>query len=259
VREAVMLLKDKVAIVTGAARGIGLAVATRFAAEGARVALADLDEAKAQVAAAKAGGAGGATLGLRCDVASESEVEAVCRVVDERFGGFDVVVNCAGLISYAPMEELGEAEWLRVLRVDLLGAFYFTRELMRRGRGGAIVNISSIHAVETTVNVAPYAASKAALLSLTRSTSIEGEAKGVRANAILPGAIDTSMLWSNPNLKSGAEVVDKSDVGKPEDIAAAAAFLASDEAAFITGAALTVDGGRLARLAAAPTPESARP
>jgi NAD(P)-dependent dehydrogenase (short-subunit alcohol dehydrogenase family) len=116
------------------------------------------------------------------------------------------------------------------------------------GQGGAIVNIASVHAVMTTPNVAPYAAAKAAMLSLTRSAAIEGKAKGIRANAILPGAIDTPMLWSNPNLKSGAEKLDPKDVGKPEDIAAAVAFLGSGDAAFVTGASLEVDGGRLAQL-----------
>jgi len=136
-----------------------------------------------------------------------------------------------------------------VLKVDLLGAAHFTRQaFLHMGKGGAIVNIASVHAVMTTPNVAPYAASKAALLSLTRSTAIEGKAKGIRANAILPGAIDTPMLWANPNLKSGAEKLDPKDVGKPENIAAAAAFLASDDAAFVTGASLAVDGGRLAQL-----------
>jgi NAD(P)-dependent dehydrogenase (short-subunit alcohol dehydrogenase family) len=100
----------------------------------------------------------------------------------------------------------------------------------------------------TTPLVAPYAAAKAAMLSLTRSAAIEGRERGIRANALLPGAVDTPMLWENPNIKSGAEKIDPADVGKPEDIAAAAAFLASDEARFVTGAALAVDGGRLARL-----------
>jgi NAD(P)-dependent dehydrogenase (short-subunit alcohol dehydrogenase family) len=240
-----MLLQDKVAIVTGATGGIGLAVAKRFAAEGAKVALADLDAAKAQDAAKTVDGA---ALGLRCEVSTEAEVEQACRQVGERFGRLDVVVNCAGLMTFAPLGELTGADWLKVLGVDLLGAFYFTKQLILRGQGGAIVNIASVHALETTANVAPYAAAKAALLSLTRSTAIEGKAHGLRANAILPGAIDTPMLWTNPNLKSGAETLDKAEVGKPENIAAAAAFLASDDAAFITGAALAVDGGRLARL-----------
>jgi len=242
-----MRFQDKVAIVTGGGSGIGLAVVKRFAAEGARVMAADLDEAKAQAAAAAAGAAD-AALGVRCDVSSEAEVARACALARERFGRLDVAVNNAGLMTFTPLVELTEAEWLKVLGVDLLGAFYFTRELLRAGRGGAVVNIASVHAVETTANVAPYAAAKAGLLSLTRSTAIEGKAQGLRANAILPGAIDTPMLWSNPNLKSGAEVLDKADVGQPENIAAAAVFLASDDAAFVTGAALNVDGGRLAKL-----------
>jgi NAD(P)-dependent dehydrogenase (short-subunit alcohol dehydrogenase family) len=239
-----MLLKDKVAIVTGGASGIGLAVARRFAAEGAKVVIADLDEEKARAAARDVGSAAG----VRCDVSSPDQVAAACAFAEQTFGGFDVAVNNAGLMTFTPLSDLDEATWVKVLGVDLLGAFYFTQALMRRGKGGAIVNIASVHAVETTANVAPYAAAKAALLSLTRSTSIEGKPLGVRANAILPGAVDTPMLWSNPNLKSGAEVLDKADVGRPEDIAAAAAFLASDEAGFVTGAALNVDGGRLAKL-----------
>jgi NAD(P)-dependent dehydrogenase (short-subunit alcohol dehydrogenase family) len=167
----------------------------------------------------------------------------------QAFGSLDIVVNNAGLMTFAPIAELTAADWLKVLGVDLLGAAHFTREMFARAKAGAaIVNIASVHAVETTPNVAPYAAAKAALLSLTRSTAIEGRPRGLRANAVLPGAIDTPMLWSNPNVKSGAEVIDKADVGRPEDIAAAVAFLASDDAAFVTGAAFNVDGGRLARL-----------
>jgi len=110
------------------------------------------------------------------------------------------------------------------------------------------VNIASIHAVMTSPDAAPYAAAKAAAVSLSRTASIEGKPLGIRVNALLPGAIDTPMLWDNPNIKSGAEKIDKADVGRPEDIAAATAFLASDDAAFVTGTALVVDGGRLAKL-----------
>ena len=241
-----MRLKDKVAIVTGGASGIGRAVVGRFAAEGAKLVVADLDAAKAEATAQALAGA--EAIGVGCDVSIEAEVEAACARAVARFGRLDVAVNNAGLMTFTPLVELTEAEWLRVLGVDLLGAFYVTRQVMRQGRGGAIVNIASVHAVETTANVAPYAAAKAGLLSLTRSTAIEGKAQGLRANAILPGAIDTPMLWSNPNLASGLETLDKADVGRPEDIAAAAVFLASDEAAFVTGAALNVDGGRLAKL-----------
>jgi NAD(P)-dependent dehydrogenase (short-subunit alcohol dehydrogenase family) len=133
--------------------------------------------------------------------------------------------------------------------VDLLGAFYFTREAFLKMRhGGAIVNVASIHAVETTPLVSAYAAAKAALVSLTRSSALEGASRKIRVNAILPGAIDTPMLWENPNVKSGLEKIDRGMVGKPEDIASVAAFLASDEAAFVQGASVIVDGGRLGHL-----------
>lgn len=111
-----------------------------------------------------------------------------------------------------------------------------------------MVNVSSIHAEETTPLVCSYAAAKAAVVSLTRSASIEGKAKGIRVNVVLPGAVDTPMLWQNPNIKSGQERVDPANVGKPEDVAAAIAWLASGDAAFVRGAALRVDGGRLDRL-----------
>ena len=114
--------------------------------------------------------------------------------------------------------------------------------------GGSIVNVSSIHAVETSLLVAPYAAAKAALNSLTRSAALEGKGLGIRVNAVLLGAIDTPMLWDNQNVKSGAEKIGKADVGRPEDVADAVAYLASEKAAFVQGIEMRVDGGRLARL-----------
>lgn len=189
-------------------------------------------------------------LGLACDVGDEAQVESAVATVLQHFGQFDVIINNAGLMTFKPLSDWTAADWIRVLQVDLVGSAMFTREAFRHmgEKGGAIVNIASIHAVRTSPHAAPYAAAKAALLSLTRTSSIEGRERCIRANAILPGAIDTPMLWDNPNVKSGAETIDKSDVGSPDDIAAAAAFLASDDARFITGAALTVDGGRLAKL-----------
>lgn len=238
---------DKVAIVTGGARGIGAAVAARLAAEGARVAVTDLD---ADAARATAASLGAETLGLACDVGEEVQVESCVASVLQRFGRLDVVVNNAGLMTFKPLSDWTAADWIKVLQVDLIGSAMFTREAFRHmgETGGAIVNISSIHAVRTSPHAAPYAAAKAGLLSLTRTSSIEGRERGIRANVVLPGAIDTPMLWDNPNVKSGAEIIDKCDVGSPEDIAAAAAFLASDDARFITGATLAVDGGRLAKL-----------
>ena len=236
----------KVVVVTGGASGIGAAIAERFGKEGAHVVIADL---KVDAAEAEAGKLTGA-LGLACDVGDEAAVEACVKAALDRFGRLDIVVNNAGLMTFKSLADWTGDDWIKVLRVDLLGAAFFTKQLFRHVgvEGGAIVNIASVHAIETSANAAPYSAAKAALLSLTRTTSIEGKERKIRANAILPGAIDTPMLWDNPNVRSGAEVIDKKNVGRPEDIAAAAAFLASDDAAFITGATLAVDGGRLAQL-----------
>jgi len=245
-----MRFSDKVVIVTGAAGGIGLATARRFGSEGAKVVLADLHADKAQAAAKSVKQAGAPeTLAVACDVGKESDVQSC---VEEAIGGFgrvDVIVNNAGLMIFAPIEQLTSQQWLSVLSVDLLGAFYFTREAFRRmSKGGAIVNVSSIHAIETSPSVAAYAAAKAALLSLTRSAALEGKPKNIRVNAVLPGAVDTPMLWNNPNVKAGLEQIQRTDVGKPEDIAATIAYLASDDAAFVQGASVVVDGGRLGKL-----------
>jgi len=241
---------DRVVIVTGGASGIGLAAAKRFGSEGARVVIADLHQEKADVAAneLRRGGTPDA-FGFACDVAEEVQVELTVARTLERFGRVDVVVNNAGLMVFKPIEELSTDDWLGVLRVDLLGAFYFTKQaFLHMKAGGSIVNVSSIHAVETEPLVAPYAAAKAALVSLTRSASLEGKPKGIRVNCILPGAVDTPMLWDNPNVKSGQEKIEQHDVGKPEDIAAVIAFLASDDAAFVQGAQVRIDGGRLDHL-----------
>ena len=244
-------LEGRSAIVTGAAGGIGAAIATRLARDGAAVVIADLDGDHAAAMAAKvAADSGGRVVGQACDVGDEAQVERCFSAGVERFGKVDIVVNNAGLMTFKALGDWTGDDWLKVLRVDLLGAAFFTRCAFQRmgDGGGAIVNVASVHAMMTTANVAPYAAAKAALLSLTRSTSIEGRDRKIRANAVLPGAIDTPMLWTNPNLASGAETIDKRDVGTPDDIAAAVAFLASDDARFVTGTSLAVDGGRLAHL-----------
>jgi NAD(P)-dependent dehydrogenase (short-subunit alcohol dehydrogenase family) len=246
-----MKLEQRSAIVTGAAGGIGLATARRLLAEGASVLLADLHQDKLDAAAA----------GLArdshpdriatvvCDVAHEDQVAAAADAAIARFGHWDIVVNNAGLMIFKPIEEQTADDWQRILGVDLLGAFFFIKQaFLKMKGGGAVVNVSSVHAVETEPLVAPYAAAKTALLSLTRSAALEGKPKGVRVNAVLPGAIDTPMLWDNPNVRSGAEVINKAEVGTADDVAAAIAFLCGIDAAFVWGAGLRVDGGRLVRL-----------
>lgn len=240
----------KVAIITGAARGIGAAIAGRLALEGARVAIADLrmDAAQERASVIVAGGA--EALALACDVSDEAQVVRCVADTLARFGRLDVIVNNAGLMTFNGLADWTSDDWLKVLKVDLIGAAMFIREAFRHmgGEGGAIVNVASIHALQTSANAAPYAAAKAGLLSLTRTTSIEGKDRRIRANAVLPGAVDTPMLWDNPNVKSGAETIDRRDVGSPEDIAGAVAYLASDDARYVTGTTLVVDGGRLAKL-----------
>lgn len=241
---------NKVVIVTGAASGIGLAAAKRLGQEGARLTLVDLQEPRLKEAAATTAQAGAAEVWTSvCDVSIEAQVEATVNGTLQRFGHLDVVVNNAGLMSFKPLEQFTGSEWNKILGVDLLGAFFFIKYAFRHMQpGSAIVNIASIHAIQTTPLVAPYAAAKAALLSLTRSAALEGKSKGIRTNAILPGAIETPMLNQNPNVKSGVEKIDPTELGNADNIAAAIAFLASDDAAFVQGAGLIVDGGRLSAL-----------
>ncbi|TFW16787.1 SDR family oxidoreductase [Massilia arenosa] len=246
-----MKLKGRTAIVTGAAGGIGLATARRLLEEGANVLLADLKQDKLDAAAATLGqGADADCIATAvCDVSHEDQVTAAVDAAIKRFGALHIVVNNAGLMIFKPLEEQTGADWQRILNVDLLGAFYFIKQsFLKMTQGGAVINVSSVHAVKTEPLVAPYAAAKTALLSLTRSAALEGKPKNIRVNAVLPGAVDTPMLWDNPNVKSGAETINKDEVGTPEDIAAAIAFLASDDSRFIAGAGIRVDGGRLDRL-----------
>ena len=245
-----MRFNNKTVIVTGAAGGIGLAIAQRFNSEGANIVMADINMDKLKEAATQVQSANKSIpLLYECDVSSEQRVQLTVAAAIDSFGAIDIIVNNAGLMIFKKLEEHTAEDWNLILNVDLMGAFYFTKHaFLNMKNGGAIINISSIHAIETTPMVTTYAAAKAALLSLTRSSSIEGKQKGIRVNAILPGAIDTPMLWENPNIKAGLEQVSKDSVGKPEDIAAVAAFLASDDAAFVQGAMIEVDGGRLDRL-----------
>lgn len=242
--------KEKVVIITGAASGIGLATARRFASLNSRIVLVDMNEEKLKTAREDVLSAGASdALTEVCNVSNEIEVSSTMKKTMDTFKRIDVVVNNAGLMIFKPLVEHSADDWKKILSVDLMGAFFFIRESFRHMKnGGAIVNVSSIHAVETTPLVCSYAAAKAALLSLTRSAAIEGKEKGIRVNAVLPGAIDTPMLWENPNVKSGLEVISQTDVGKAEDIASAIAYLASEAAEFIQGIGLRVDGGRLSKL-----------
>jgi glucose 1-dehydrogenase len=160
-----------------------------------------------------------------------------------------VVVNDAAMMTFKPIVDLSEAEWDQVQNVNLRAVFLFCKYAVpHMPPGSAFVNISSVHAHETTRNVVPYATSKGGMEAFTRGFSEELAAKKIRINCVAPGAVDTPMLWNNPNIKSGVEKVEGA-IGQPDDIAAAVCFLAAPEARFITGTTLIVDGGRLDILA----------
>lgn len=245
-----MEFQDQVIVITGGAGGIGWETAREFGRQGGRIAVVDRNKVKACAAAqaVKEEGAPDA-IGIECDVSQEQQVQKTVDQVVTQWGRLDVVVNNAGVMTFKPLVELTAEDWWKVLQVDLLGAFFFIKNAFQHMKtAGAIVNVSSIHAIETTPGTAPYAAAKAGLLSLTRSAALEGKKQGVRVNAVLPGAIDTPMLWNNPNVKAGLEKIQRTDVGRPEDIARVIVFLASRQAAFVQGASILVDGGRLSQL-----------
>ena len=245
--------KGAIALVTGAGSGIGRATALQLAREGARVAIVDVDrEAGCQTLELlhKEGGEG---VFLLADVSRSADVQGAVNRVLELWGRLDTLVNNAGTMRFAPVVQLSDDDWDTVIDVNLRSAFLFSKYAlphMRRvsgRRGGTVVNVSSVHASATTRNVAAYAASKGGLEAFTRALALEVETQNVRVNAVAPGAVDTPLLWSNPNLQSGAEKLEGTIISA-QGVADAICYLASDQAAFITGTVLNVDAGRLARL-----------
>lgn len=244
-------LTDKVAIVTGAARGIGLACAKRLAAEGAKVVLADIEE-KQGASAAKALGTNAHF--LRCDVGDAKDAAALVAETEKKFGGVDILVNNAGIVHGADFLDVTEADFDHVLRVNLKGAFLVAQAVAKKmaaqKRGGAIVNMASINAQVAIGNQIPYSVSKGGILQLTRAMALSLAPQGIRVNAIGPGSIMTDMLQSVANDREAKRrVLSRTPLGRigtPDEIASVAAFLASDDASYITGEIIYVDGGRLA-------------
>jgi NAD(P)-dependent dehydrogenase (short-subunit alcohol dehydrogenase family) len=239
---------QKVALVTGAARGIGLATARRFLAEGWRVALLDFDREflNDTVASLKQAES---TLALPCDVSDAAGVAAAIDAVDKRFGRLDALVNNAGVAVFAPLLETSEADWSRILAVNLTGPFLCAKAaapLMREHGGGAIVNVTSISAVRASALRSAYGTSKAGLAHLTKQLAVELASLGIRVNAVAPGPVDTAMAKAVHTAAIRADYHDAIPLnryGLEEELAEAIFFLASDRASYITGQILAVDGG----------------
>jgi NAD(P)-dependent dehydrogenase (short-subunit alcohol dehydrogenase family) len=246
-------LGGKVALVTGGARGIGAAIARRFAEEGAAVVLADLDGAEDE-ARAVAEATGATTLGLRCDVADPGSVAAMHEAAVARVGTIDVLVNNAGINVFREPLAMTDEDWRRCLAVDLEGAWHCSRAVlpgMLAQRHGSIVNIISNHAFTVIRGTFPYPVAKHALLGMTRALGLEYAGQGVTVNAISPGYTETpavaAYFASQPDPEGfRAEVEAKQPprrLCKPEEVAAVAVLLASDEARFIVGENIVIDGG----------------
>lgn len=238
-------LSGRNALVTGSTRGIGHAIASTLAGAGARVAIVGRDEARAEAVAAALGQG---AQGFACDVADLAQVSALIRDVEQAFGGIDILVNNAGVTRDNLMLRLKDDDWNAVIDANLRGAFATiraaTRGMMKR-RWGRIINISSVVGLTGNKGQTNYAASKAGLIGLTKSVAKEFASRGILANVVAPGFIDTEMTAAmTPEARAGiSQQIPLERLGTPGDIASVVAFLASDHAAYITGQVLVVDGG----------------
>ncbi len=251
-----MRFENKIAVVTGAATGIGAATALAFAAEGASVVLADVNETELEARAAEIRGAGGSCRLALADVSSVADSRRVAEEAIAAFGGIDYLVASAGIQTYGTVVSTDEDTWDRTLNVNAKGVYLAAKfcipEMVKRG-GGAIVTVASVQGLFSQPAVAAYAASKGAVIAMTRTMAIDHAKDNIRANSICPGSIDTPMLRFAADQMSpadpesalkewgGLHVLGR--VGQPSEMAQTALFLVSDAASFITGAAIVADGG----------------
>jgi glucose 1-dehydrogenase len=239
-----MRFNKKICLVTGGGSGIGKATCLRFVEEGASVIVIDRDEQNGNNTVTEIKKSGGDAMFIKTDISIVEDIIKCVDAVISKYGKVDVLVNNAAMMTFKPILELELTDWDKVMNVNLRSIFLFCKLCLPHMDRGAIVNISSVHAHETTANVIPYATSKGGIEAFTRGMSREYPPEKARFNAVAPGAVDTPMLWSNPNVKNGKEKIE-GQIGKPEELAAAICFLASDEASYINGTTLVVDGGRL--------------
>ena len=233
----------KVLFATGAGSGIGAATARRFASEGGRVAVADLDAARAEAVADELGG-----VGVACDVADERSIQDAVRRAHDELGRLDCVFNGAGVVKFTPFEELSLDEWNWHLAVHLTGTFLVCRTtmpLLRAAGGGSIVNVASTSALLARPNLAAYAAAKGGIISFSRQLALDAAASNVRVNVIAPGSVRTPMTADVYTPGENPHSI-QARFGEPEEIASAACFLFADESGFFTASMLVADGGATA-------------
>jgi NAD(P)-dependent dehydrogenase (short-subunit alcohol dehydrogenase family) len=250
-----MRLQDKVAVITGGGSGIGRATAELFAQQGASVIVADYQAETAQAVADQIERDGGRAKAVTVDVAQPEQVEAMIQTALLTFGGIDILFNAAGILAFGTVLETDYEVWQRVMQVNLTGVYLCSRaalpSLIARG-GGSIINVSSsTGAHDAAANTAAYVTSKGGVTLLTRAMAIDHAKDHIRVNAIAPGPTDTPMLRQNLTpaaIQAFAETFPMKRLGQPSELANAVLFLASDEAAFVTGAILAVDGGQTAEV-----------
>jgi len=259
-------LKGQVAVITGAAAGIGLACARRFAAEGAKVVLADVDVEKGERAAEEIQAGGADALFVVCDVGDKAQVDALMDSALGAFGGLDCAIANAGIVHGCDFLDLEEADFDRVIRVNLKGVFLTgqaaARRMVARGQGGTIVNMSSVNAVMAIPSITPYVVAKGGVNQLTKVMALSLAEEGIRVNAIGPGSIATEMaqaVLSDPEKARGALCrTPLGRFGEPAEVASVAVFLASEDSSYITGQTIYADGGRLALNYTVPVRETPR-
>lgn len=249
-----MRLQEKIAIITGAGAGIGRASVLAFVREGARVVAVDRDEATGSETVALARQAGGEAVFFRADVSQSADVQAMIRFTLDRYGRLDILFNNAGIVQNGTVVDTPEAEWEQTMAVNLrsvfLGCKYAIPAMIRQG-GGTIINTASVAGLVGVRNRASYSASKMGIVGLTRSIAIDFVDQGIRANAICPGTVDTPSLRQriaqaeDPEATRAAFIARQPmrRLGTPEEIAALAVYLASEESAYMTGTAIVIDGG----------------